>query len=145
MKATSDETKQLGRISKISGQDISVVRSVFKGLQFLHLTTIYGLNEEGMNQIEDKDIESFELLVPYLCSLNIKHDSILSSGKKRIKLDIDVEPSEDFLREFENVINGEETNFKKYVKRGVLNEFLSLIQDNTKVNIDEDEEQKDTL
>ena len=112
---SEQEKHAFSKIVALSSRDQSTVRDVLFAI--LTYATI-----EAFNQEEN------EIIIPYLCSLNLKYTEQVNEKGIESNIEIKAKPSVMLLKEFVSVKNDEEPITKKYFKRQNRLHFKNLLK-----------------
>ena len=112
----SEQEKQaFSKIVALSSRDAGTVRDGLFGL--LTYATL-----EAYNQEEN------EIIIPYLCSFNLKYTEQVNEKGIESNIDIIAKPSVMLLKEFISIKNDEEPITKKYFKKQNRLHFKNLLK-----------------
>jgi len=113
-----EEKSAFRKIVALSSKDQATVRDVLFGI--LTYATIESFNSEQN-----------EIVIPYLCTLNIKYKEIPNEKGIESFVTIDATPSNMLLKEFLAVKNGEEPITKRYFKKQNRFQIKNFLKNNS--------------
>ena len=112
---TPEETNAFDKIVALSSCEKNKVRDILFAI--LTYATLESFNKEDN-----------EIIIPYLCSLNLKYLETTNDKGIESNIEVTAKPSGMLLREFVSIKNGEEPATKKYFKRQNRNIFKTMMQ-----------------
>jgi hypothetical protein len=126
MKLSTEEEYFFQMLKATSTKDESTVRDVLKSILISILINVY--DQLSQDKKENKDSNTIEFSIPYVCKLRIDYkDHIVNKGKA-VNVNLSALPSVSLIKEIENIMDDKDLDLINYIKKNISMKIDSIVE-----------------